>query len=67
MIKRTVSTHEIIPFSQSVGIKRVCSLDSLKKKKEDKNRINLSFIFFSISKKGRSSFFFKKVNRSRDS
>ena len=62
MIKRTVSTHEIIPFSQSVGIKRVCSLDSLKKKKEDKKTELIYLLsFFLFPKKEDHRFFLKKL------
>ena len=62
MIKRTVSTNVMIPFSKSCGIKRVCSLDSLEKKKEDKKTELIYLLsYFLFLKKEDHSFFLEKL------
>ena len=62
MIKRTVSTRDIIPISKSVGIKRVYSLDAIKKNKEDKKTELIYLLsYFLFQKKEDHDFFLKKM------
>ena len=61
MIKRTVSTREMIPISKSVGMKRVHSFDSIKRKEDKKTEMIYLLSYFLFQKKEDYDFFFKKM------